>query len=337
MHVMNGKCLAASSAGPPSDAPCRPWPAACLTASLFAWCAAGAASAPPAPGERFRDCADCPEMVVIPAGSFRMGNLEGRPPDDRERPPWLRVDDEFPVHPVVFARPFALGRTPVTIAQYAAFVAATGHGAATDCASFTADGLVTRDGASWRTPPFPQAADHPVTCVSWEDARAYADWLARRTGLGYRLPSEAEWEYAARAGAETPYPGGTEIDPDSANFGLGPRGGRVAGADRWAYTSPVGSFPANAFGLADMQGNVLEWLADCHAPSYDGAPIDGQPRTARSGGDCRYAMLRGGSWSSAAFVLRLSNRDANARDARLDQYGIRVARDLDDRSLSGND
>lgn len=279
-------------------------------------------------GGRFRDCADCPEMVWVPAGSFRMGNLEGPLPEDPARPPWLGVDDEFPVRRVTFDRPFALGRAPVTVAEFAVFAAATGHGPATDCASFNEAGLVPRAGADWQAPPFPQGADHPVTCVSWEDARAYVDWLARRTGAPYRLPSEAEWEYAARAGAETPHPGGLQIDPDGANYGRGPGGGRVAGADLWEYTSPVGSFPANAFGLVDMQGNVLEWLADCHAPSYVGAPSDGGPRTADTGGDCRYAMLRGGSWSSAAFVLRLSNRDANARDARLDQYGFRVARDL---------
>ena len=257
-----------------------------------------------------------------------MGNLQGPLPDDPDRPPWLSVDDEFPVREVRFDRPFALAQTPVTVSQFAAFVDATGHDPADDCASFTADGLVPRDGASWQSPPFPQSGAHPVTCVSWEDASAYADWLARLTGQPYRLPSEAEWEYAARAGAETPHPAGKEIDPDSANFGLGPAGGRVAGPDRWEYTSPVGSFPANAFGLKDMQGNVLEWVADCYATSYAGAPDDGRARTEEFGGDCRYAMLRGGSWSSAAFVLRLSNRDANARDARLDQYGFRVARDL---------
>jgi len=287
-----------------------------------------AAAAQPAPGVHFRDCAECPEMVVVPAGSFRMGNLAGPLPDDPDRPPWMQVDDEFPARRVTFDRPFALGRTPVTVAQFNAFVADTGYDAAADCASFTDEGLVPRDDDNWQSPPFPQAADHPVTCINWQDASAYIDWLAQRTGQPYRLPSEAEWEYAARAGAETPHPRGMEIDPDKANYGSGPRGGRVAGADRWAHTSPVGSFPANAFGLEDMQGNVLEWLADCYSASYTGAPTDGAPRTAATGGDCRYAQLRGGSWSSTPFVLRLSNRDANQRDVRLDQYGLRVARDL---------
>jgi formylglycine-generating enzyme required for sulfatase activity len=267
-------------------------------------------------------------MVVVPAGEFLMGNLQGPLPEDPQRPPWLSVDDEFPVRRVVFERAFALGRAPVTVAEFAVFATTTGHEPSADCASFTSEGLVRRDGADWQDPPFPQAANHPVTCVSWQDAVAYTAWLAKLTGQPYRLPSEAEWEYAARAGAQTPHPGGLEIDPDSANYGLGPGGGRVAGSDRWEFTSPIGSFPANAFGLTDMQGNLLEWLADCYADSYQGAPTDGLPRTADTGGDCRYAMLRGGSWSSAEFVLRLSNRDANARDVRLDQYGFRVARDL---------
>jgi len=320
----------------PRLAPGRGWDAAVILSSaslvlvglLGLWRLAGASEAIPQPGTRFRDCAECPEMVVIPAGGFLMGKLDGPLPEDPARPPWLSVDDEFPVRSVTFGQAFALGRAPVTVAQFAAFAEATGHVPSADCASFTSEGLVSRAGADWQTPPFPQAMNHPVVCVSWQDAVAYTDWLTELTGQPYRLPSEAEWEYAARAGAETPYPGGGTIDSDAANFGSGPGGGLVADADRWEFTSPVGSFPANAFGLHDMQGNVLEWLADCFFPSYENAPTDGGPRTAENGGDCRYAMLRGGSWSSAPFVLRLSNRDANARDVRLDQYGLRVARDL---------
>jgi len=300
------------------------WALALSALSLHA-CRAPQDSAEPT---SFKDCAACPEMVVIPAGSFKMGNLQDTPGANPDLPPWLSVDDEFPIHTVTFDTLFALGRTPVTVAQFRDFVHDSGYKPDGDCASFTREGLVVRDGSSWDNPPFEQGPNHPAACLSWMDATAYVSWLSDKTGETYRLPSEAEWEYAARAGAVTPFPSGLEMSHDSANYGAGPAGGLKEGADQWIYTSPVGSFAQNAFGLADMQGNVLEWLADCYAPNYEGAPTDGSARTENNGGQCQYAMLRGGSWSSAAFVLRLSNRDANERTARLDQYGFRIARDM---------
>ena len=294
--------------------------------------APAATDAPPAaptePGTVFRDCPTCPEMVVVPAGEFLMGSDRR---DDESS------DGERPRHRVTVER-FALGVHEVTRDEYAAFVAATGRGAGDRCYAFDAEeeGFGWREEASWRSPGYPQGGDHPVACVNWEDGQAYARWLSAETGQRYRLPSESEWEYAARAGTTTRRHWGDDADEQCAH---------ANGADRtakrrfenwsWAvdctdgvlWTSPVGAFAANGFGLHDMLGNVWEWAEDCWHDDYDGAPRDGSAWT--RGGDCGRRVLRGGSWSVVPRSLRSAYRDRSVAEDRGTGVGFRVARTLD--------
>ena len=251
------------------------------------------AGSPPPPGTIIRDCGQCPELVVVPAGAFRMGDLSGG-----------GDVDERPVRTVTLPRAFALARYETTFAEWDACAAA---GA---CRPGVGDVGFGRD-------------RRPVVLVGWEDARAYTAWLSRRTGKAYRLPSEAEWEYAARAGAGTRFPWGDGVGSGRASCdGCG---------SRWddARTAPVGSFPANAFGVHDMVGNVYEWVADCGRPSYEGAPSDGSVHASSGGdGDCEWRMMRGGSWLSLPRASRPANRVRNPAGFRDVHVGFRVARSL---------
>ena len=214
-------------------------------------------------GTTGRECDQCPEMVVVPAGRFRMGDLSGD-----------GVSNEQPVHDVTVS-PFAAGKYEVTFGEWDACVAGGG------CTHRPAD-------SGWGR------GTRPVIDVSWDDTQAYVRWLSRETGKPYRLLSEAEWEYVARAGSTTKYWWGNEADHDHANYGKDECcEGMAAGADRWVNTSPVGSFKANAFGLFDTVGNVFEWVEDCWNKHYNGAPADG---SAWMSGDCDRHVLRGGSW-----------------------------------------
>ena len=240
----------------------------------------------------FRDCPHCPEMVVVPAGSFRMGSVRGS-------------DDEKPVHGVTIARPFALGRYEVTVGEFAHFVQSSGHQMGSN---------------HWRDPKNAPSPRHPVALVSWEDALAYARWLSFETGESYRLPSEAEWEYAARAGTTTEYFFGDTVTKSQANYGKEWTKGEPI------LTVPVGSYPANAWGLHDMHGNGREWVQDCWNESYRGAPGDG---SAWMSGDCGRRVSRGGSWSHAARYLRSASRyGENNATSRYYQVGFRLVREL---------
>jgi formylglycine-generating enzyme required for sulfatase activity len=259
---------------------------------------------PSTPVQTFRDCADCPEMVVIPPGQFMMGTDAAE--TSREQIP-ERMGSERPRHLVNVGVVFALGKYPVTRGEYAHFVQATGR----------PDG----SGCSWRSPSFlslPQTDRDPVVCVSWEDAKAYAAWLSRTTGKGYRLPSEAEWEYAARASTTTARWWGDEIGRNLANC--------AACGSRWDHksTSPVGSFPANAFGLYDMLGNVWQWVEDCISSNYNGAPSDASISLVSEG--CRTHALRGGSWGDPPRSVRAGARGSDSSWRRTSDAGFRVAR-----------
>ena len=268
------------------------------------------------PDGKLQDCDVCPEMVVVPAGSFMMGS-----PKSEER----RGEDEGPVHRVTISDPFAVGRFEVTRAQYAVFAESTRHTSVGKCWIFD-NGWKESDTHSWRDPGFGQGEDDPVVCVSWEDAQAYARWLTDETGEGYRLLTESEWEYVARAGTTGPFHFGSTISTDQANYhGNYTYGGGSEGRYR-ERTVSVGSFPANSFGLHDMHGNVWEWVEGCWHDSYDGAPSDGSVWT--SGGDCSLRVLRGGSWYSKPGVLRSANRSWNEAGYRVYNYGFRVARTL---------
>ena len=248
-------------------------------------------------GTTGRECEQCPEMVVVPAGRSRMGDLSGE-----------SVSNERPVHDVTIAAPFAVGRYEVTFAEWDACVAGGG------CTHRPAD-------SGWGR------GTRPVINVSWDDAQAYVNWLSRETGKPYRLLSEAEWEYVARAGSTTKYWWGNAADHDHANYGKDECcGGAVAGADRWEHTSPVGSFEPNAFGLFDTAGNVWEWVEDCWNENYRGAPRNG---SAWKSGNCDKHVLRGGSWNNNPRIIRSAFRIRYVTGNRNYYYGFRVARTLD--------
>ena len=228
-----------------------------------------------------------PEMVVIPAGRFRMGCLSN---DD------ACSGDEKPVHDVTIPAPFALSVHEVTFEDYDRFMP---------------QNEVNDQG--WGR------GRRPVIDVSWDQAQDYVEWLSLETGATYRLPSEAEWEYAARAGSATKYSWGNEIGANRANCDNDHCG------DQWKHTAPVGSFPPNGFGLYDMHGNVREWVEDCWNGSYAGAPSDG---VAWVSGDCAERVLRGGSWFSDPRDLRAANRYRYPSGHRFDNVGFRVARTL---------
>ena len=253
-------------------------------------------AAGPKVGEVFRDCAQCPEMVVVPAGEFLMGSPESEA--------W-RADDEGPVHLVRIAAPFAVGVYEVTFAQWDA---------------------CEQDGGCRGHKPDDEGRGRgrrPVEHMSWEDAQAYVGWLSEKTGRRYRLPSESEWEYAARAGSRTSRPwGGSESGQcrhangadaafkrhreEMSRMISGVKNMTVALCDDGHATSaPVGRFKANAWGLHDVLGNVWEWTKDCWNDSYAGAPADGGAW--RSGG-CSHSVLRGGSWYNGPRYLRSANR-----------------------------
>ncbi len=222
------------------------------------------------------------QMVTIPAGRFRMGSL------------FAAAEDEQPVHEVAL-RSFRLARFEVTAAQFAVFAVASGRKA-----KLPADPL------------------QPAVNVSWDDAHAFVDWLNGLSGESYRLPTEAEWEYAARAGSTTAYWWGDAFEPERLN------GTGMHGRDRWPEIAPVGQFAPNAFGLYDMLGNVWEWTTDCYHSSYEGAPIDG---SARSGAAACGRVLRGGSWSDQAEWLRSATRNWFDAADSFDYIGLRLAHD----------
>lgn len=250
------------------------------------------------PGDTFKECADCPEMIVLPAGEFQMGS----PEDEAGR---SRI--EGPVHRVRIDYTLALGVYEVTFAEWDACVA---------------------DGGCRHKPRDPGwgRGRRPVINVSWDDATTqYIPWLSQKTGQTYRLLSEAEWEYAARAGTATAFATGRTMSSRDANFdGTSTYDGGEKGEYR-KRTLEVGSFAANAFGLHDMHGNVWEWVQDCYFESYDGAPADGTAAPEAPG--CQRVM-RGGSWIDSPRVLRSAARGYVPPNTRFIYRGFRVVRKL---------
>ena len=243
----------------------------------------------PSDGDVFRDCVNCPEMVLIPSGSFRMGCLSSD--DDC-------YEDELPVHEVSI-QSFALSKHEVTFEEW------------NDCARYGGCNGESRD--VWR------GAGHPLGYVSWEEAQSFVAWLSEVTGHAYRLPTESEWEYAARAGAETKYSWGNGVGNNRASCG--------GCGSQWDddMTAPVGSFGANAFGLHDMHGNVYEWVEDCSNDSYEGAPSDGR---AWLSGNCDARIFRGGCFDHGPRDLRSARRKDFPSTSRSSLIGFRVARTL---------
>ena len=251
----------------------------------------------------------------------------GSPDTDSER--WS-AEREGPQHAVEIKQAFAVGRTEITRAQYAMFVAETGRASSGGCFQWTSAGWVNNPSLDWCHPGFLQGEDEPVVCVSWRDAEAYAEWLSVKSGRPYRLLSESEWEYAARAGTTTTRFWGNSLD-DGCRYGnLGDRAMHheldispfADCDDGYARTAPVGRFLPNAFGLHDMLGNVWEWTGDCWHEGYLGVPVDGSAWTA---GPCLQRVTRGAGWNSHPRNLRSSNRGSYS-PVPYETVGFRVAR-----------
>ena len=289
----------------------------------------------PAPGKSFRDCSNgCPEMVAVPQGRFTMGAPAGE--EERANWPADRRGNSVPQHLVTIRHKFAIGKFDVTRDEYAQFVAETHRPDPDKCITPTASGTFIATNGNWRSPGYPQTGRDPVVCVGWDDAQAYVSWLSAKTGHAYRLPTEAEWEYAARAGTTTARYGDdnptklcryTNInDLDFSERYPGDSGGQhLTCHDGYAFTSPVESFPPNQFGLYDMLGNVLDWTEDCWNTDYSGAPTDG---TAWQSGDCGRRVARGGSWDMDVRAARSAFRRGLPTSKRVTSFGFRVARTL---------
>lgn len=285
--------------------------------------------------QTFRDCPYCPEMVVVPPGHFLMGSSPAETSRDAQSLPWYASSSvpwygsslpnsffasEHPAHSVNVER-FALGKYPVTRGEYAAFMRETNHASTGGCIFYENHKYPTVPDGTWERPGFEQKDRDPVVCVSWEDAKAYIDWLNGKLGGqargSYRLPSEAEWEYAARAGTRTARWWGDAIGRGHADCG-------DCGSP-WdnKRTAPVDSFPGNPFGLHEMLGNVFQWTEDCWHNNYLSAPADSRAWTADV---CQKHVLRGSNWGNDAWVVRSADRTRN--DKRTNYIGFRVARTL---------
>ena len=287
----------------------------------------------------FRDCDKlyCPTMVTIPAGAFDMGS------DDAETQfavslgeKMADVQDEKPRHRVTVEH-FALSVTEVTRDQFEAFVTESRYKPEGFCFGLGLDEqrkLEYGGHRTWEHPGFPQTANHPVVCVTWHDAKAYAAYLSRKTGHKYRLPSEAEWEYAARAGSATSRYWGQD-NADACQY-ANVSDSTAATAMKWwtpaenflctdgfIFTAPAGKFKPNAFGLHDMMGNVWEWTEDCYNTSYNGAPANGSVWLA---GNCNLRVIRGGSGIIHLVSVRSAGRNRDPAAGRSNDTGFRVAR-----------
>jgi len=308
---------------------------AALAAALVAIVVAAHFQRPPLPvgrianqpgtaaGTMIRDCPTCPLMIVLPTGRFEQGSAGAANEVSRFA---------SPPHAVHIGRVFAMSSNELTVGEFREFIAGTRREAA---------GCNTYDGrwefqetASWQAPGFTQSDMHPVACVSWDDAAAYAAWLTAKSGHVYRLPSSAEWEYAARAGSDAQVPWGETAAAacDEANVADFSAAQRFPGwnvfpcTDNFVNTAPVGSFKANAFGLHDLLGNVFEWVQDCWHDDYTAAPADGSARV-ESG--CSERELRGGSWFSAPRYVNAAYRNRFDHGYRSSSIGFRVVRDMD--------
>ena len=313
----------ARAAGGPYPAPTAGAPPAAVSTGTAA--AAGQKAVgkgfevrPAAPGT-------APRMIVINSGSYLMG---AEPGDG------ARSDSEEPRHAVEIAQAFEIGQFEVTRGEYAAFVAATRHESTRICRIHEGQDVQVDSDRTWRDPGFPQTDEDPVVCVNWQDAKAYAAWISSKTGKTFRLPTEPEWEFAARGGNERsrPWRGGPRFACDHANIADQTAKARFESwyvhpcEDGYVFTAPVGSKIPLPSGLYDMIGNAREWIEDCWHSNYDGAPAVGIAWT--SGGECDKRVVRGGGWSDRPQVARLSARNRVVAAVGADDLGFRLARSL---------
>jgi formylglycine-generating enzyme required for sulfatase activity len=311
---------AAKAATAPAAEPAAPAAIAPETPATTAKALPGGVKA----GQAIKDCPDCPDLVAIPPGSFVMGAEKG---EDGA------TDAEYPQAKITVA-PVAIGKFEVTRREFAAFIEATGYQSNRNCWGPTTGGAFDFvKGRDWQDPGFDQSDDDPVVCISADDAEAYVKWLSKLTGKRYRLPSEAEWEYAARAAMTGPYYWGDDEDAFCAHGNIADdaaaghfRGWTTIDCDDGnVFTAPVGSYKPNAYGLFDMLGNVKEWAADCGNNDLAGI---GPTAKARRSGDCKLHVVRSSAWDSLPSIGRLSFREANKSSNAYCNYGFRVARDF---------
>jgi formylglycine-generating enzyme required for sulfatase activity len=281
------------------------------------------------PRDVFRECEKCPEMVMVPAGEVLMGS------DRDDIDGGIAAANEGPQHKAVIRQAIAVGRFEVTRDQYAAFVTSSGYKAGDLCVTFENNKPQERADRSFLNPGYAQDGNHPAVCVSWVNAKAYVDWLSRSTGKSYRLLSEAEFEYAARAGGSSRYGFGNDpgelckfangADQSAKAAGLPANAPYMNCKDGYPFTAPVGSFAPNAFGLYDLIGNVWEWTEDCFYGDYATARLESASRSTEV---CGSRTLRGGDWFSTEQSLRPAVRAKADPDAHNDDIGFRVVRTL---------
>ncbi|WP_050808514.1 formylglycine-generating enzyme family protein [Collimonas fungivorans] len=283
------------------------------------------------PGTVFQDCTEaCPKMVWLPTGSFSMGSSATESG---------RFGNEGPVHTVTIAYPLAVGQTDVTRGEFAQFVQETGYSAEGDCYAwekantfFSTEVWNVAADRSWRKPGYAQDDSHPVVCVNLADVKAYTGWLSAKTKKPYRLLTEAEWEYAARAGTTSiRYWGDDAVmtcqfanvaDHSWQPTSVANKEAAFNCADNFAHSSPAASFQPNQFGLYDMLGNVWQWTSDCYTDNYAASPADGKPTMS---GPCTGRTLRGGSWDFGPRFVRAARRLRTPPAFRKNQVGFRVA------------
>jgi formylglycine-generating enzyme required for sulfatase activity len=274
----------------------------------------------PGGGQSFRDCPECPEMLVVPHGSFLMGATQSEL-DKLSQQYGQNLNREAPRHSVTISKSFAVGKFAVRRDEFEAFIRESGYQIDEGCWTWK----YKQDTPSYKSPGFKQTNSHPVVCVNWEDAAAYVSWLSKKTGKAYRLLTEAEREYVARAGTTTSFWWGESISPQQANydgnyaFGNGERG------TYRQTTVPVDSFKPNPWGLYQVHGNVWEWVEDCWLEDYTEVPQDGSPVKTEK---CNYRVLRGGAWSSGPEDLRATYRHWSDPAFRVPRFGFRVARSI---------
>lgn len=276
-----------------------------------------------------------PPMATIPAGVFTMGSTEPPIGDGSHNP------GEGPLH-TVSVKSFRMAKYETTVAEFRRFVDATGYKTQDECWAFDKGDGIKLKPVKWNAPAQAPTDYHPVTCVTWDDATAYVNWLSQQTGRQFRLPSEAEWEYAARAGTTTKYPSGDAPERLCEYANMKDRRFKAAAQrdygldmlvtdcdDGAEYTTTVGMYSPNAFGLHDVMGNVAEWVADCQHPDYKGAPGDGSAWTRDCEVEGDYFITRGGTYSSSRQVLRSAARGHGGRtNASSLGEGFRIAEDI---------
>ncbi len=291
-----------------------------------------------APAADARDCPVCPELAIVPPGQFAMGS----PPDAAELD---ATRGETPAVSLSFSRPFLVSRREITVGEFRRFVEATGAKAVAGCRIWSGGQWRQDPDRSWRDPGFdaPPRDDDPVVCVSWDDARAYGEWLTSVSGKRYRLPSEAEWEYVARGGTSYPRYWGERDSREDLALSLACDYANVYDSsaveahrfhwpnarcsDRAPGLSPVAQYKPNAFGMFDVIGNAREWVMDCFTASYAGRPQDARAWTWQGG--CELKGVRGGSWASRPRDARAPARGAELASHRQSDLGFRVARDYE--------